>query len=233
MVAATTFHSASEPSRPRKRFRIQNRRGYEGSVLLDDTSGAEWEDDRLRACERRLFTDIAKIVTALTFVHMFVETPLHELGHLLAASAYGLPARVEAGDTIVTTNSATVPPLVYLSGGLLAGCSLLLLSFAIKNPYRRGILPLVAAEFAYAPFDSTTLGYAVGLASLFVVLAGIMPMYVLRFMRAKVPQPDPQRSIRSARFVRCLAEYNRWLDGRPSFPGKGVEPRSRPSRSSS
>ncbi len=80
----------------------------------------------------------------------------------------------------------------------------------------------MAAEFADAPLDSTTLGYAMRLVSLFVVLAAIMSMYVCCFMRTTVSQPDPQRSIRSARFVRCLAEYKGWLDGRSSFPGKGL-----------
>ncbi len=149
-------------------------------------------DDRpLRAFWRRRFTDLAKIVAALTLVHMFVETPLHELGHLLAATEYEVPARVEAGDIIVTTNSATLPPLMFSCPADFSRDAPSSFRSQSRTPTatescrsrRRGsrTLPLIQR-----PSDSLSASPQCS-----SYLAAIMSMYVLRFMRAMVPEPDP------------------------------------------
>lgn len=140
----------------------------------------------MRPDEKELFGNVLRMSAVAWFVHTFVETPLHEFGHYWAASLLGVHAVIDGEITVGAAVGQVLPPvsrtLFFLAGGLCAGSLLLVLSLLMKKPYRYGLFPLVAAEFAYAPFDATTLGYALGLAALLVVWGLIFGGFLARFL---------------------------------------------------
>lgn len=139
----------------------------------------------MRPDEKAFLGTVLKMSAVAGFIHTFVETPLHEYGHYWAASWLGAPMYIDgersfwiAGQAV----SAMTQGIVSLAGGLVAGILLLALFFLVKAPYRDGLVPLIAAQFAYAPLDGTLLGDALGLAALGVVWAFLFVAYVARFL---------------------------------------------------
>ncbi len=172
------------------------------------------------ASGRHLFSDIAKFCLAMAVVHVLIDDPSHEMGHWFAALALGVQwdslrhAFVAAEGTIV---SPTAIALIDVAGGLFSGAILSVLAFIVPRPYRNGIVPLAAAEFAYAPFDPSVLGDAIGLAVFFVATGGIAFVYARHYLAAR-DEPavveDPVAELaRRARFLECLRRFGASLDG--------------------
>lgn len=139
----------------------------------------------MRLGEREFLGNVLKMSAVAGFLHLFVEVPLHEYGHYWAGSLLGVPMVVD-GERTWWATSEMVPPtaraVILLAGGVCAGSLLLALFFLVRRPYRFGILPLVAANFAYAPLDGTALGYDVGLVALVGVWLAIFGVFLARFL---------------------------------------------------
>ncbi len=157
---------------------------------------------RMRPDEKEFLGNVLKVSAVAGFVHAFLEAPLHEYGHYWAASWLGTPLYIDGPRTIWAT-TRTVPPLaqaiISLSGGLCAGAVLVVLFLLMKAPYRNGILPLIAAEFAYAPLDGTMLGDVLGLAALLIVWGLVFGVEVVRFLRGGRSAPRSSPRLGSAR----------------------------------
>ena len=144
----------------------------------------------MRLGERELLDNVLKMSAVAGFLHLFVEVPLHEYGHYWAASLLGVPMVVDGERTLWATSQA-IPPMareiILAAGGVCAGSLLLALFFLVRRPYAFGILPLVAANFAYAPLDGTTLGFDAGLIALVVVWLAIFGVFLARFLGWRWP----------------------------------------------
>lgn len=139
----------------------------------------------MRDDEKELLGNLAKTSAVAWFFHTFVETPLHEYGHYWAASLLGAPMVIDGDRTFWAASQVVAPlprTLIFLSGGLVAGTILLVLFALMKAPYRNGLLPLIAAQFAYAPLDATNLGDWLGLVALMVVWGWLAGVYLTRFL---------------------------------------------------
>lgn len=139
----------------------------------------------MRPDEKEFLGNVLKMSGVAAFAHLFVEVPLHEYGHYWTASWLGAPMYLD-GSRVIWATDQVVPPathgLILLAGGLCAGVLLLILYAIMKAPYRHGLLPLVAANLAYAPLDATQSGDALGLVALVGVWAAIFTTYVARFL---------------------------------------------------
>lgn len=139
----------------------------------------------MRPDEKELLGNVVKISAVAGFVHFFVEVSLHEYGHYWVASLLGAPMVID-GERSLWAAGQVVPPatqaLVMASGGLIAGLLLLGLYVFLRKPYRYGLLPLVAANFAYAPLDATMAGRELGLLALVMVWIVIFGVYFARFL---------------------------------------------------
>ncbi len=135
--------------------------------------------------EKEFLGNVLKMSAVAWFLHTFVEVPLHEFGHYWAASLLGVPMYVDGEQTLWATNQA-IPSLTHglilLSGGLSASLILAVLFFLTKKPYRNGILPLIAANLAYAPFDSAPIGFDLGLIALAAVWLLLFGGLLARFL---------------------------------------------------
>ncbi len=149
----------------------------------------------MRPREKDLLSNILGMSAVAWFVHTFVEVPLHEYGHYWVATLLGAPVYIDGERTIWAT-SEIVPPetrtIVFLSGGLIAGSLLLVLYVFMATPYRYGLLPLVVANFAYAPLDATVAGSALGLLAMAIVWVIIVSVPLARFMGGTEPSGDAQ-----------------------------------------
>ncbi len=150
----------------------------------------------MRPDEKEFLGNVLKMSAVAWFVHTFVETPLHEYGHYWAASLLGTPIYID-GERTIWSSTQVVPPLVhaliFFAGGLCAGSVLIALLLVMKTPYRNGLLPLIAAEFAYAPLDGTMIGDLAGLAALLIVWGLVFGVDCARFLGGSRPTPrlDP------------------------------------------
>ncbi len=169
-----------------------------------------------------LLRDFFKMLAVLWAGYTFVDRPLHEFGHFFAATMLGVQSRVQGGSLIIAAGQDVAPwaiGLISLSGGLIAGVGLVLLFAVIGKPHRNGILPILAAELAYAPFDGTILGNVLGLFAFAFVLSVIVAVHMSVILRAEGRTDSGESPERSARFWDCLAEYRNWLDGRGPVQG--------------
>lgn len=140
----------------------------------------------MRPDERQFLGNVLKVSAVTGFVHAFVETPLHEFGHYWAAALLGVPVYIDGPRVVWASAGPPLPPvhtLILLSGGLWAGSLLWVLALLLKAPYRNGLLPLIAAEFAYAPGDGTAMGAWVGFAAFGIVFGLIAAVEFARFLR--------------------------------------------------
>lgn len=158
----------------------------------------------MRPDEKELLGNVVKMSGTAWFLHGLVETPLHEYGHYWAATLLGYPVVLD-GERALWASARAVPPLahgiIFAAGGLTAGLVLLALFFLTRPPYRTGLLPLIAAEFAYAPLDATGAGNALGLLAFLGVWALVFSAAFARFLgwhRARVPV-----RLAAARYFRC------------------------------
>lgn len=162
----------------------------------------------------------------------FVDRPLHEFGHFFAATLLGVQSHVQGNALIIMAGQDVAPwamDLISVSGGLIAGVGLFLLFAVIGKPYRNGILPILAAELAYAPFDGTILGQGLGVIAFASVFSAIVAVHLSAILRAE-GRTDPSESReRAARYRDCLTEYRNWLDGRVPIhsPQKALRPSAR------
>lgn len=141
--------------------------------------------DAMRRDEKEFLGNVLSMAAVAWFFHSFVEVPLHEYGHYWAASMLGVPAFVEGERTFWGMNEAVSPPasaLISLAGGLCAAALLVVLFFLMRRPYRFSLLPLIAANLAYAPFDSQTFGSEVGLVAMLLVWFCVFGMFLVRFV---------------------------------------------------
>ncbi len=190
--------------------------------LLDEACAHE-----AAASGRHLLSDIAKVCVAMAAVHVLIDEPTHEMGHSLAALALGfqwdflLHVFVAAPGTIV---SPTTIALIDVAGGLFSGAILSVLALIVPPPYRNGIVPLAAAEFAYAPFDPSVLGDAIGLAVFFMASGAIAFVSVHHYLAARdepaVVEDPVWEATRRVRFLECLERFGAFLDG--SVPDPSV-----------
>lgn len=149
----------------------------------------------MRPDEKELVGNVLAMSAVAGFFHTFLEVPLHEYGHYWAASLLGVPMYID-GERAIWASGQMVPPgtrdLIYLSGGLCAGSLLLVVFFLMRKPYRYGLLPLVAANFAYAPLDGTAVGFDVGLTALIAVWICLFGIFLARFLRRAIFAPAPK-----------------------------------------
>lgn len=170
---------------------------------------------------------LLKMCFALWIAFLFVGRPAHELGHYLAASALGVDGTVSGSAFVASTGAVPEDAwaIITASGGLTAALALFLVSLVVRPPYRAGILPLIAAELAYAPFDGTAIGLALGSIAVIAVLGGMASLYALDFLH---PRPSRERTAppwrsddrtladRARRFRKCLSGFSAFLDGAPA-----------------
>lgn len=150
---------------------------------------------------KTLLADIAKMCVAF-WLACVIREPLHEYGHYWAASALGIDTYID-GDRVILVTAEPIPEqastLLFLAGGIISGSVLLFLFFLLRKPYAYGLLPLVAAELAYAPFDGTPLGYLIGACAMIGMWAVIVGLRLIGFRRAddarNRPQGDPFSSL--------------------------------------
>ncbi len=151
----------------------------------------------MRPDEKEFLGNVLKMSAVAGFLHAFVEVPLHEYGHYWAASLFGVRMYVDGQQTIWATNQP-IPPLAHalilLSGGLCASVLLAVLYVLMRKPYRYGLLPLIAANLVYAPFDGQSLGFDLGLVALVVVWLLTFGVFLARFLhgtgeRGRRPRP--------------------------------------------
>ena len=154
----------------------------------------------MRPDEKDLLDNVLAMSAVAGFFHTFAEVPLHEYGHYWAASLLGVPMYID-GERAIWASSQIVPPgtrdLIYLSGGLCAGSLLLGVFSLVRKPYRYGLLPLVAANFAYAPLEGTTVGFDVGLIALIAVWICLFGIFLARFHGRTnfAPAPKSRREV--------------------------------------
>ncbi len=182
--------------------------------LLDDACAHE-----AAASGRHLLSDIAKFCVALAAFHVLIDEPSHEMGHWVTAMALGFQwdflhhAFVAGSGTIV---SPTAVALIDMAGGLFSGAILSVLALIVPPAYRNGIVPLAAAEFAYAPFDPSVLGDAIGLAVFFIASGAIAFVYVHHYLAARdvpaVVEDSVWEATRHVRFLECLERFGASLD---------------------
>lgn len=212
------------PDDGRRRDRLRTRVRRWG--IEPPPEDSENSDGTLEA--REFLVRLFKMAFALWIAFLFVGRPVHELGHYMAASALGVAGSVR-GSAFVLSADGAVPAgawaIIAVSGGLSAALALSLASFIVRPPYRTGILPLIAAELAYAPFDGTTIGLVTGSVAMTVVLGGVASLFALDFLRPRQSRDstsrppwrsdDPMLADRTRRFRECLSEFHAFLDGGP------------------
>ncbi len=149
------------------------------------TDGGVARSPHLRPHEKELIGSLVKLFVVAPIMP-FIATPLHEFGHYWAATILGIDSYID-GYRVVLANpeqlTSSALGFVYLAGGLTAGSFLVFLFLVMARPYRYGTLPLIAAEFAYAPFDATTAGHALHLAVFSGTCVLIASVYLIRFLR--------------------------------------------------
>ncbi len=159
----------------------------------------------MRPDEKEFLGNVLKMSAVAWFMHTFVEVPLHEYGHYWAASLLRVPMYID-GERLIWATSQAVSPiahtLIFASGGLTAGVLLLILFFLMRRPYSYGLIPLVAANWAYAPFDGMTLGFDLGLIALVAVWLLLFGFFLARFLgwgrpkaAAESPRPEGGRPV--------------------------------------
>lgn len=145
----------------------------------------------MRPDEKAFLGHVLSFSAVAGFLQFFVEVPLHEFGHYWAASFVGVPMYIDGERTIFATGEvvpAETRAIIFLAGGLFAGCMFLVLFLLVRVPYRDGFLPLIAAEFAYMPLDGTMEGSEFGLIALVVVWGLIFTVYLARFLGWTAPK---------------------------------------------
>ncbi len=162
----------------------------------------------MRSDEKEFLGNVLKMSAVAWFFHTVVDVPLHEYGHYWAASLFGVPMYVTGQQTIWATNQA-IPSLthtlVLLSGGMTASLILVILFILTKKPYRYGFLPLIAANLAYAPFDSLPIGFDLGLIALVAVWLMVFGGFLARFLGWSGPRCLALR--RRGRIARSLRAW--------------------------
>ena len=92
---------------------------------------------------------------AVVFLGISISLPLHEYGHYVVGTAFGLQGTIYFDHVAFTTTPDVVPVVVIrLAGGLIAGAALLALMALSRKPYGYGFLVMAVTNFIYAPFDS-------------------------------------------------------------------------------
>ena len=92
---------------------------------------------------------------AVVFLGISISLPLHEYGHYVVGTAFGLQGTIYFDHVTFTTTPDVVQVVVIrLAGGLIAGAELLALMALSRKPYGYGFLVMAVTNFIYAPFDS-------------------------------------------------------------------------------
>lgn len=133
---------------------------------------------KFKTIEKALHVSMFMLLAMLLFQ---LAMPIHEYGHYWAATGLGLEAYIE-GDTTRIKRPPEADnwkiPIIRMAGGIFNIVVFAGLFILFRQPYRYALVPTIAVNAFYFPFDGEPLAQMIGPILFFVFLVEILPLYV-------------------------------------------------------